>query len=170
MRADRGVSQLEELREGIFGFNDMCSLSGYFAAKQELADRGLADGFFAREVCTGSHAASIRAILSGAIDVAAIDSNVLSLAEGEMPELSERVRVIESWGPHPIQPMVLSASLHEELGPRLGEALLAMMDDPEAGPALRRFGLERCVSIEDALYADERRALEELGQLRPCVR
>ena len=108
--------------------------------------------------------------LSGAIDVAAIDSNVLSLAEGEMPELSERVRVIESWGPPPIQPMVLSASLHEELGPRLGEALLAMMDDPEAGPALRRFGLERCVSIDDALYADERRALEELGQLRPCVR
>ncbi len=166
VRADRDVSRLEELRDGIFGFNDTCSLSGYFAARKELAFRGQTNGFFKAELCTGSHAASIRAVLAGEVDLAAIDSNVLALAERGFPRLRERLRVIESWGPHPIQPIVLSTT-STELGPSLRAALLAMPEDPEVGPVLYRFGLERCVPIDDTLYADERTALEELGQLQP---
>lgn len=162
VRADRDVTSLEELRGGVFGFNDSCSLSGYFAARQELAGRAKADDFFAKEVCTGSHAASIEAVLAGEVDLAAIDSNVLALLA---EELRERLRVIESWGPHPIQPIVLSRRAASEIGPAVTTALLGMMDDPEAGPALRAFGLARCVPIDDALYEQERRALEELGQL-----
>ena len=168
VRADRGVSQLEELRGGVFGFNDTSSLSGYYAAHQHLADRAPTNGFFRAEVQTGSHAASLQAVLDGEVDVAAIDSNVLSLAQRRLPQLAERLRIVESWGPHPIQPIVQSASLEAELGSRVGAALLDLMDDPEAGPALARLGLERCVPIADALYAEERRALEALGQLQPC--
>ena len=170
VRADRGVSRLEELRDGVFGFNDTCSLSGYFAARQELAGRGRTNGFFKAELCTGSHAASIRAVLAGEVDLAAIDSNVLALAERGFPRLRERLRIIESWGPHPIQPIVLTTTLVAELGPSLRAALLDMTEDPEVGPVLRRFGLERCVSIDDTLYEGERRALEELGQLQPRCR
>ena len=163
--ADGPVSSLEELRGGTFGFNDPCSLSGYYAARQELP--GPANGFFAREVCTGSHAASIRAVLDGGIDAAAIDSNVLALAIDRAPDLGERLRVVESWGPYPIQPIVFGAHLGDELGAGLADALLGMADDPLAGGELRRFGLDRCVPIDDALYADERAALERLGHLRP---
>lgn len=166
VRADRGCAALEDLRGGVFGFNDPCSLSGYFAARQELACCAPGDGFFAREVCTGSHAASIAAVLAGEVDAAAIDSNVLALAARGRPHLRDRLRVVASWGPYPIQPIVLGSRLFGELGARVSAALLDMPADPEAGPALRRFGLERCVPIDDALYAEERAALERLGQLR----
>ena len=106
-------------------------------------------------------------MLAGEIDVAAIDSNVLALSERAFPWLRERLRVVESWGPHPIQPVVLSASLTAELGEAVTTALLDIMNDSEVGPALSRLGLKRCVPIEDELYAEERAALESLGQLPP---
>ena len=165
VRADRGDTRLEDLAGATFGFNDTCSLSGYFAAKQELASRGLADGFFGTERCTGSHAASIQAVLNGEVDVAAIDSNVLALAELDHPGLRSEVRIIESWGPHPIQPVVLSTRTHAELGEALRAALLDITSDTEFGPLLSPFGLERCVPIDDTLYANERAALEGLGHL-----
>ena len=164
VRADRDVTQLDQLRDGVFGFNDTCSLSGYFAVRQELANQNKAEGFFSAERCTGSHAASIRAVLDGEIDVAAIDSNVLALAYRSTPDLRERLRVIESWGPHPIQPIVLSTRA-AELMPTLTQALLEIMDDAEFGPSLRRFGLARCVPIDEDLYAEERAALIALDEL-----
>ena len=167
VRADRGISRFEQLAGGLFGFNDTCSLSGYYAALQVLSGRGSADGFFEAELCTGSHEASIRAVLAGEVDVAAIDSNVLALAIRQDPGLRGRLSVIESWGPHPIQPVVLRADLSARLGPRIRAALLGMAEDPRVGPGLRRFGLGRCVPIDDTLYAEEREALEHLGQLRP---
>ena len=168
VRKERGISHLEELKSGVFGFNDSCSLSGYFAVRKELAERGLTNGFFRAETCTGSHADSIRAVLSGEIDVAAIDSNALALAQLDFEALDQRIAVIESFGPHPIQPIVLSTRLACELGEPLRQALLAMMEDREVAAALNRFGLESCVPIDDSLYAEERAALEELGQLGSC--
>ena len=80
--------------------------------------------------------------------------------------LQERLRVLESWGPHPIQPVVLGSNLADALGPRIAAALLEVSRDPEAGPALARLGLECCTPIDDELYAQERAVLEDLGQLR----
>ena len=166
VRADRGPARLEDLRGAVFGFNDTCSLSGFFAAHQELSARDRTAGFFGEERCTGSHEASIQAVLTGDIDVAAIDSNVLALARRTDPSLCGRLRVVESWGPHPIQPVVVSTRLVPGLGARLRSALLTMMGDPEVAPNLSRFGLERCVPIDDSLYEAERAALVELGELR----
>ena len=167
VRADRGIASLDELRGGVFGFNDTCSLSGYFAAHQELTERGQTNGFFATERCTGSHAASIEAVLDGRVDLAAIDSNVLSLAFRARPGLRDELRVVETWGPHPIQPLVMSTQRFATLGPALRDALLQLFEDPETGPALVELGLERCVPIDDSLYDDERAALERLGELQP---
>lgn len=168
VRAERRASRLEDLRGSVFGFNDACSLSGYYAARQELARRAPEEGFFRAELCTGSHAASVEAVLRGRVDVAAIDSNVLALLLRRRPELARRLRIVESWGPHPIQPIVLSAGLAGELGPPIHAALMGIAGDPETGPAVARFGLERCVPVDEGLYAAERAVLEELGQLPPA--
>jgi len=170
VRADRGVSCFEDLRGSSFGFNDTCSLSGYFAARQELAHHSKGpegQGFFRSESCTGSHEESIRAVLSGRVDVAAIDSNVLALVAEGAPELRSQVRVVESWGPHPIQPVVISSALATELGAPTTEALLAIADDAEASAALARYRLQGCVPIGEDHYAEERAVLEELGHLEP---
>ena len=78
------------------------------------------------------------------------------------PELRERLRVVETWGPWPIQPIVVRAAL-AELAEPIASALVRMADAERA--ALARHGLARCVPTSDALYEEERRALVALGQI-----
>ncbi len=167
VRADRDAARLDDFATGVFGFNDTCSLSGYFAAKQELARRFDNTSFFEREVCTGSHAASIDAVLAGDIDLAAIDSNVLATLLRETPTLADGLRVLESWGPHPIQPVVVRVGLEPELANGIAAALQRLVDEADTADALRGLGLVGCAPIDDTVYADERAALEGLGELGP---
>lgn len=165
VRADHPAQEFGDLAGGVWGYNDECSLSGYFAALQKLSELGCNGGFFRERVHTGSHHASIDATLAGAIDGAAIDSIVLASLRRERSGLTDRLRVLDSWGPFPIQPVVVSSALGPAWAARIAEAMLGL---PRAGEHARRlaeFGLERCVPIDDAAYAEERRALCALGQI-----
>lgn len=163
VRCDHPARSFAELAGRVWGYNDECSLSGYFAALQRLLELGCGSEFFARRVQTGSHHASIEALLTGAIDGAAIDSTVFSLELRRRPELAEALRVLESWGPFPIQPIVVRSALGPDWAPRVAAALLR--PDAVTSAALAAFGLERCVPIDDTAYAEERRALVALGQI-----
>lgn len=90
---------------------------------------------------------------------------LLSLLWRARPELRKRLRVIETWGPYPIQPVVLRSELFEDVGAKVTRTLLGLHADRSARAELFPFGLVRCVPIDEALYEDERRALEALGQL-----
>ncbi|MEM9381598.1 MAG: PhnD/SsuA/transferrin family substrate-binding protein [Planctomycetota bacterium] len=160
VRGDRGESALADLRGAVLGFNDTCSMSGYYAALKAVED-----GFFGAEVCTGSHAASIDALLGGEIDVACIDSNVLALERAARPDLARELRVVESLGPHPIQPVVVRGDLAAELAPAIAEALLGLARNASARERTAAFGLRSFAPITDDLYAEERRAFERLGFL-----
>ena len=103
---------------------------------------GADEGFFGRVFCSGSHLNSIAAVVRGEADAAAIDSNVLNMRLKELPELREKVRAIESWGPFPIQRVVVRSALPEELKKRLRASLLRL--DPRA---LSEFGLQRFVPV-----------------------
>lgn len=165
VRADHQVREFEDLAGCTWGYNDDCSLSGYFAALQKLAEIGCGADYFGRRVQTGSHDASIEAVLNGAIDAAAIDSTVLARARRERPGLGERLRVVESWGPFPIQPIVVRRELGQTLAARIADALLDLHLVCRDAGRLRGLGLERCVPIDDTAYAEERRALCALGQI-----
>jgi phosphonate transport system substrate-binding protein len=165
VRPDHHAQGFGDLAGSTWGYNDECSLSGYFAALQELAELGRSETYFGRSVCTGSHDASIESILNGAIDGAAIDSTVLARAKRERPELERRLRVLDSWGPFPIQPVVVRSALGGAWLARIADALLDLHSVHRSGKRLSELGLERCVPIDDAAYAEERRALCALGQI-----
>jgi len=148
-----------DLAGAVWGFNDECSLSGYFSTLQELARLGADRSFFEHWVRTGSHAASIEATLAGAVDGAAIDSIAFALMLRERPELRGRLRVLASFGPFPIQPVVVRSELAPTWRARIAGALL------ELGPSLSRFGLEGCIPIDHTAYEDEHRTLCSLGCL-----
>lgn len=161
VRTDNAAREFVDLAGRVWGYNDECSLSGYFSALQKLNELGYDSGFFERGVRTGSHHESIEALLSDAIDGAAIDSTVLATILREQPEMRARLRVLESWGPFPIQPVVVSSRLGSPAAARIAAALLTLERDSQ----LSAFGFERCAPIDDAAYAEERRALCALGQL-----
>ena len=165
VRRDQAAPRFEELGGCVFGYNDECSLSGYFSTLQHLRGFGLDESFFERWERTGSHLESLEARVAGRIDGAAIDSTVLALQMSARPELVEQVRVLESLGPFPIQPIVVRSSLDPAIKQRIADSLLAIDPVTSVRLGVEGFGLEQCAPIAEGAYDEERRALEELGRL-----
>jgi phosphonate transport system substrate-binding protein len=147
-----------DLRGGVWAYNDLCSLSGFYCLVRKLASLG-GGRFFAATRASGSHLASIDWVARGLVDGAAIDSNGLRLAVRRDPTPAAHVRVLESWGPYPIQPIVARATLPVELRRALAGALLRLGSDPRERAALAEFGVAGLVATDESLYAAERAAL-----------
>jgi phosphonate transport system substrate-binding protein len=97
----------EDLRGRSWAYNEPLSQSGYGVTRHRLLRLGHTRGYFNRVVETGWHERSIRLVAAGAVDASAIDSQVLAVALRDDPDLAGRVRVIDSLGPSPIQPVVV---------------------------------------------------------------
>lgn len=136
-------------------------MSGYYSLLEKLAEMGEDEGFFDRVCRSGSHLSSMEMVANGEADAAAVDSNVMTIALRSDPELSERLRVIDSWGPFPIQPVVLRSSLDPELKGRLRAALLAI--DTNTSPVLADFGLKGFAPVTYEHYALEERVLRKFA-------
>jgi len=159
VRSDSPARSFLDLRGRSWAYNDPCSLSGYYNLLKKLAEMGKDGGFFGRTCCSGSHLNSMEMVVGGEVDTATIDSNVLRIRLRSAPELRERLRVIETWGPFPIQPVVLRSGLPPELKNRLRAALLAIGEGAHAPPTLAGFGLERFAPVTYEHYASEKDAL-----------
>lgn len=159
VRRESPVESFRELRGGSWAYNDPCSLSGYYNLLKKLAEMGEDERFFGRISRSGSHLTSIEMVIRGEADAAAIDSNVLRIALRSAPELRGRLGVIETWGPFPIQPVVLRSSLAPELKDRLRAALLTI--DSRTSPVLQGLGLEGFAPVAHEDYAPEEQALRE---------
>ncbi|GEM_PF-5014191 len=110
------------------------SLSGWCGVTDRLASAGLTPPeFFGELVQTGSHPASLAALARRGIDVATIDSTMLTLAaRGCHPTVrAEGYRVLDSIGPCPVQPTVVRADLPTALAGAVRQALRALGPWPE---------------------------------------
>ena len=146
-----------DLRGGVWAYNDVCSLSGFHCLLRRI-DR---DRPFFREMrASGAHHVSIDWVARGIADAAAIDSNGLRLALARDPSLRERIRVLESWGPHPIQPIAARADLPVDLRRALATTLVELARDDAARAALAVYGVRGFVPVDESLYAAERAALQ----------
>ena len=141
------------LEGGTWAYNDACSLSGYYSLLDKLAESSADESFFDNIFCSGSHLNSIKAVLNGRADAAAIDSNVLRIRFREAPALREELRVVESWGPYPIQPVVVSSALRPDLKQRLRSAFLSTEQDQQTRRTLKQFGLSRFVAADQRAYS-----------------
>jgi len=153
VRSDAPIQAFSELEAGSWTYNDACSLSGYYSLLNKLAESGADESFFDSVTCSGSHLNSIKAVLSGEADAAAIDSNVLRIRLREEPALQERLRVIESWGPYPIQPVVVRSALPPELKERLRAAFLTAEKDQRTHRILEGYGLSHFVAVDPETYS-----------------
>ena len=148
VRNDAPIHAFSELEGGSWAYNDACSLSGYYSLLNKLAESDVDETYFDNIFCSGSHLDSIEAVLSGEADAAAIDSNVLRIRHREVPALRSKLRVIESWGPFPIQPVVVSSVLPSRLKQRLRAAFLATEENQRTHQILKEFGLTRFVVVD----------------------
>ena len=105
----------------------------------------------------GFHERAIHMVSSGEVDAAAIDSHVLSVMMRDHPVLARRLRIIDTLGPSPIQPVVAGSHLPRSLRHDVTEVLVELGDDPRAMPKLRRALVERFEPVSDSTYDAIRR-------------
>ena len=134
MRRESPIRSFLDLRDSSWVYYDPCSLSGYYNLLKKLTEVDEDERFFDRVCCSGSHLESMGTIRRGEADAAAIDSNVLRLQLKSSPELGEQLRVVESWGPFPIQPVMVRSDLQPELRERLCAALLTLEVNSHVSP------------------------------------
>ena len=145
-----------DLKGGVWAYNDPCSLSGHGGLGAKLGSHETVGAFFGRTVRSGSHPVSVRLVAEGRADAASIDSNVLRILLDRNEGLRDEVRVLESWGPYPIQPVVVRTDLGPLLKSTLRRSLLKTEADPLTRSELEAFGLKRFVTVGEEDY-DARR-------------
>lgn len=163
VRADSRFDDVAALRGRRWAFNEPCSHSGYRLTLFELARRGAGSGYFSQAVEAGSHQRSLDLVLAGEVDGAAIDSYVLELERAARPELSERLRVVATFGPSPSPPVVVRASLDEAVQERIAAALAGMDADERGREILAAGRVRRFQRVVDADY-DPIREMARAGE------
>jgi phosphonate transport system substrate-binding protein len=156
---DSPIGCLEDLRRCSWAYNEPASHSGHTVSLYGLVRMGAGPGFFRRVVEAGFHQRAIRLVHSGAVDAAAIDSQVLAVELRAHPYLADRLRVVGAFGPSTIQPVVAASRLPDQLKDEVRELLVELGDDPTARPALDHGLIRRFSPVDDAAYDDIRAML-----------
>jgi phosphonate transport system substrate-binding protein len=155
---DSPITCLEELRGCSWAYNEPASHSGHTVTLHALVRMGAQPGFFTRVVEAGFHQEAIRLVHAGVVDAAAIDSQVLAVELRSHQSLAG-LRVVGSFGPSTIQPVVAASRLPDRLKDQIRDLLVTLGDDPTARPALDHGLVDRFVPVDDAAYDDIRAML-----------
>jgi phosphonate transport system substrate-binding protein len=159
VRRESPITCLEELRGCSWAYNEPASHSGHTITLYSLIRMGARPGFFGRVLQAGFHQRAIRLVHTGAVDAAAIDSQVLAIELRDHPQLADHLRVIGSFGPSSIQPVVAASRLPGRLKDPVRELLVELGDDPTARPLLAHGFVDRFRPVDDGAYDDIRAML-----------
>lgn len=147
-----GFHGFADLRGATWAYNEPGSHSGFGVTQAHLAEIGERSGFFGGVIAAGSHQRAVAMVLAGEADAAAIDSTVLeSVAETEERVRTE-LRVIATFGPSPIPPLVVRRGMDPGLRKQLRTAVLQMHHRASGRERLTRAGIQRLVSVHDRDY------------------
>lgn len=161
---DSPYQSFEDLRGKKWGYNEKVSQSGYGITRQHLLKLGETNGFFGRVINAMSHQNSIRLIADGKLDGGAIDTQVLEVELMQHPELKEQIRIIDTFGPSPIQPVVADKNMTDSLKADIQTILLAIGQDESTKAELAK-GIFKCfVRVVDSDYDPIREMLAQAKQ------
>ncbi len=152
VRRNSTCQTFRDLRGRTWAYNEPRSHSGFNVVRAHLFKLGELDGFFADAVETGAHSKSLQMVLTGAVDGAAIDSTVLEWLGSQRNDLAGEIRVIDTLGPSPIPPWVISRQVAASQRRALRQ-LLAEMHLDSVGRAILADGrLLRFTAADDHDY------------------
>jgi phosphonate transport system substrate-binding protein len=152
VRHDSALHSFADLRGRTWAYNEKLSQSGYGITRYHLARLGEASGYFGEVIEAGRHERAIAMVASGEVDAAAIDSHVLDTYLDLHPHLGRTLRIIDSLGPSPIQPVAVRRSLSRACKDDLRLALADIDKDPEGRSCLARAQVERFVGVDEDTY------------------
>ncbi len=153
VRSSLPSSSLTSLAGRSFAFTDPLSFSGHMAPQSMLIAQKIApQTHFSRSFFTFSHDNSIRSVVEGLVDGAAVDSMIYDRVLAQRPEWAGKVRIIEKSLTVGNPPVVVPQGLDAALRQKVQAILLQMHEDPAGREALRRLDYDRFVLPEPELY------------------
>lgn len=153
VRRDARFSSVAQLlREGGWAYNDEGSLSGYFSMLRHPEAPRAQASLLSRAICSGSHLESLAMVTQGVVDGAAIDANVLALRLDVEPGVLDALRVLETLGPHPVQPVVIRSDLDPNTKDLLRTLFLEFAIDDEAMSLLAHHHIHHFTTVSHTDY------------------
>ncbi len=169
VRSDSSYTSLLDLRGSVWAYTETPFSSGYHLVRQRLAQRGFPSDYFRWVIATNSQLQSVQAILHGHADATAVDSHVLAIFLQKEPERLAALRVIDTFGPPQVTPVVLSKALAPSLRQCIQEALLSIHLTPQGTRLLQAGLLERFLPLghENEPHVS---SLPLFSPAQPCAR
>ncbi|GAV20029.1 phosphonate transport system substrate-binding protein [Mariprofundus micogutta] len=162
-RAGRAEKKLGDFKAGVLAYSDPRSNSGFVAPAFALQQQGLdINKHFRLLLHTGLHEGSINAVLNGLADVANVDEYILVEYLKSHPQDSDKLVVLERFGPFPFTPIVAGSKTPEDVIKRLQQALVSMHEDAEGKRILDLLGLDGFVIKPTSFYQPVASMLESL--------
>ncbi len=141
-----------DLRGSSWAYNEPYSHSGYNVVRYHLASLAETGKYFGKVIESGAHLNSLQLIMRHEVDASAIDSIVLEIEFQRHPAIHSELRIIETLGPSPIPPLVLSRQLRLKTRRLLRDLLIQMNINPAGKSALVQAGLVRLAAVKDSDY------------------
>lgn len=135
-----------------WAYNEPSSHSGCYLVRSHLYHLGKDMSFFGKRVESGSHHASLWQVLTQKVDVTALDSTVLAWELKQTPDIQHQIRIVETLGPSPSPPWVISKKVPANLRHALRQTLIAMPETAEGRDILATGLLEKFVPLGDSDY------------------
>ncbi|MBP6016539.1 MAG: phosphate/phosphite/phosphonate ABC transporter substrate-binding protein [Candidatus Promineofilum sp.] len=154
VRADSGITTLEDLRGKVMCWVDPASTSGYIIPRILLAANGVnPDTDFSQTIEAGSHNNVVTQVYNGDCDAGATFSDARTGIEEEFPDVLEKVVVLATTSDIPNDSVSFVKDMPEEMRTKIVAALLDIAGSPEGQEALNTlYNIESLVESNDAFY------------------
>ena len=166
VRDDAAMAGLADAQGKVAAINGPDSQSGCNVLRVMAAEAGDARPFFGEIRVTGSHVASLQAVLDGRADLAAVDCVTLGLLRRHRPKALAGLRVL-AWSPAaPGLPYITGLDVPDARHAALRRALKAAVADPRLASVRRALLIADIAILDPDAYAvipGMRRRAEALG-------
>lgn len=149
---DSAYYSFADLRGAAWAYNEPHSHSGCNVVRYHLARQGEHRGYFGRVIEAGSHLQALEMVLDGRVDAAAIDSTVLELEFLARPHLEPELRIIDTLGPSPMPPWVVTLNVPPDLRAAIRAVFWHMHRNPAGRAILAQGQIRRLVRVTDRDY------------------
>jgi ABC-type phosphate/phosphonate transport system substrate-binding protein len=151
-RANDPRRTLGEFRGGVAALNAHDSNTGMNLFRATIAPIAGGKTFFSSIAVTGSHEASVAAVVDGQADLASIDCVTFALLRRGRPELVERVATVVESPLSPSLPFIASVRLPAPTIELVRKALFAALADPDLAETRAALGLKGARIVTPANY------------------
>jgi phosphonate transport system substrate-binding protein len=165
VRADSGITSLQDLKGKVMCWVDPNSTSGYIIPRIELAANGIdPDKDFSKTIETGSHNNSVTAVYNGDCDVGVSYADARSSIEADFPDVKEVVVVLATTTEIPNDNVSFTKDFDPKLRTQIVNALVEIAGTEEGQAALENlYSISGLVPADDSFYDGFRAALSKAG-------